>query len=288
MEARDPPRHLRRSRAARAAATPSVKAGAVSPLASDLAACDKSAAAEPASLPGPKGDVKLDLCYRGRDHLSCGFDALLTEARSLLGDYQNVVEANYPDLGSVEDICKLDADRIDTDLQKSDEFMTRVGLFNSEYETRVGCANKVEQTLRDVDLPDMAQSTAILKSMTDSLEGNIKTVYAAQSQVSDLAAKINAAHKALLTIQRVHRTICGSGQTAKLESDEPTGSVGDSAQVSVPRYYIVLDPVDKCAAVDTKPTPSMLGDKAGYLSIEAANRALTEVNVKCKRAAETP
>jgi len=34
-----------------------------------------------ATLQSTRGDVKLDRCYRGRDHLVCQFNALLTEAK---------------------------------------------------------------------------------------------------------------------------------------------------------------------------------------------------------------
>src|SRR5437763_1751965 len=51
------------------------------PLESALAACDKAAEGyEPTSLPGAKREIKLDQCYRGRDHLVCTFSAILAEA----------------------------------------------------------------------------------------------------------------------------------------------------------------------------------------------------------------
>src|SRR5262249_44554077 len=37
-----------------------------------LAACDQAAEGyEPDSLPGAKGEIKIDQCYKGRDHLVC-------------------------------------------------------------------------------------------------------------------------------------------------------------------------------------------------------------------------
>src|SRR5438045_7103776 len=43
-----------------------------------LASCDKlSEGFEAPALPGARGDVKLDRCYRGPDHLVCSFSALL-------------------------------------------------------------------------------------------------------------------------------------------------------------------------------------------------------------------
>jgi hypothetical protein len=68
-----------------------------SALGSALVACDKeSDRSEPFSLPGAKGEVKLDRCYRGRGSHICSNNALLKEAKSLLQDYAKIIEAAYP------------------------------------------------------------------------------------------------------------------------------------------------------------------------------------------------
>jgi hypothetical protein len=50
----------------------------------------------------------------------------------------------------------------------------------------------------------------------------------------------------------------------------------------------VLDPVDSCAVIDTKPSSGFntVGDKSGYTSLAAANKALNAAKVKCKRVIE--
>ena len=52
----------------------------------------------------------------------------------------------------------------------------------------------------------------------------------------------------------------------------------------------MLDPVDKCAAINTKPSAvsglNTVGDKSGYASLAAANKALNEAKAKCKRVIE--
>jgi hypothetical protein len=59
-----------------------------SPLGQALASCDKDAAAqETFALPGLKGEVTLDRCYKGHGHLICVFDALIAEAKSLTDSY---------------------------------------------------------------------------------------------------------------------------------------------------------------------------------------------------------
>src|ERR1700693_311520 len=46
-------------------------ANPASALASELVSCDKADGVEPVPLPGAKGDIKLDRCYRGRERLVC-------------------------------------------------------------------------------------------------------------------------------------------------------------------------------------------------------------------------
>src|SRR5205823_3231436 len=117
-------------------------------LGTALAACDKDAeTADPLTLPGAKGEVKLDRCYRGRDHLVCSFNALLSEAKSLLENYRKIADANYPELGSVDDVCRIKPDGLATDLQDSTDFAVRFKALRAEYDARANCANRIEQSL---------------------------------------------------------------------------------------------------------------------------------------------
>jgi hypothetical protein len=298
-----------------------------SPLGSELESCAQADGVEPVSLPGAKSEIKLDRCYRGRDRLVCTFSALSSEA-TLLENYRNIVDANYPELGSVDDVCRIEPDRLATDLRNAAEFAGRFKILKAEYDARVNCANKVEQSLQDVILPDMTQAPAMLKSMIDSINEAIKGASAPQAQVAELAEKINSSRKALLTIQKIHQTMCGKDQTATARpgdgnavpgvsevagpspsgsssttgslspsessspdaSSRPTESPNPSASTNpanTGRYYIVLDPVDSCAVIETK-QPSVplnaIGDKRGYASLAAANKALNSTRAKCKRA----
>jgi hypothetical protein len=73
-----------------------------------LAACNQDAAVqETFTLPGLKGEVTLDRCYKGRAHLICVFTALSTEAKSLTDSYRKIVDANYPELNSVDGVCQV-------------------------------------------------------------------------------------------------------------------------------------------------------------------------------------
>jgi hypothetical protein len=184
-------------------------------LGTALASCDKaSESSEALILPGPKGEVKLDRCYRGRDHLVCSFNALLTEAKSLIDDYGKIVEARYPDVSNVDGVCGIKPDNLATDLQSASEFTNRFKALKAEYNVRTSCASKIGQSLKDVTLRDMAQAPEILKSMIDSIEGDAKGISVAQAKVVDLAEKIDASQKAIITIRMIHRTMCLKDQRA--------------------------------------------------------------------------
>ncbi len=120
----------------------------------------------------------------------------------------------------------------------------------------------------------MTQAPAILKSMIDSIEGDIKGVSAPQAQLVEFAERINSSHKALLTIQKIHQAMCGRNQTAKADAEDgsavpgvvasarptptgspsgsssPTGSSSPSASAATARYYLVVDPVDSCTVIE--------------------------------------
>jgi hypothetical protein len=151
----------------------------------------------------------------------------------------------------------------------------------------------------------MTQAPAMLKSMIDSIDEAVKGASAPQSQVVELAEKINSSRKALLTIQKIHQTMCRREQTATARpEDGTTGSLSPNASSSptkspssapsastnpadTGRYYIVLDPVDSCAVIEAK-QPSVplnaIGDKSGFASLAAANKALNTTRAKCRRA----
>ncbi len=189
-------------------------------LGTALASCDKgSESSESLILPGPKGEVKLDRCYRGRDHLVCSFNALLTEAKSLIEDYGKIVEARYPDVSNVDGVCSMKPDNLTTDLQQATNFANRFKALKAEYSVRTNCASKIGQSLKDVTLRDMAQAPDILKSMIDSIEGDVKGIAVAQAKVVELAEKIDSSQKAITTIRMIHRTMCLKDQRVVASKD---------------------------------------------------------------------
>ena len=197
-----------------------------SALGSALVSCDKEFDGfEPVSLQGARGEINLDQCYHGRDHLVCSFNALLSEAKFLLENYRKIVDANYPELGSVDALCRNTPDVLATELENITEFTARFKAFRAEYDARTSCASRIEESLRNVKLRDMTQAPAMVKSMIDTIEGDIRGISAAQAQLAEFAGRINSSRKAIPTIQKLHRTICVSNQSAHVNAEERTGLV---------------------------------------------------------------
>jgi hypothetical protein len=190
-------------------------------LATALASCDKrSESSEPLTLPGAKGKIKLDHCYRGRDHLVCSFNALLTEAKALFNDYSKIVESNYSNLDNIAAVCGITPDDLAADLKSATAFEARFKILKTEYALRANCGSKVEQSLRDMNLPNMVRGPDILKSIVESMQAEIKEVVAVQKQVIEFAEKVDASRKAMTTIQEIHPTICMRDQSVKRGVDQ--------------------------------------------------------------------
>ena len=186
-----------------------------SPLGQALASCDKDAAVqETFVLPGLKGEVTLDRCYKGHGQLICVFDALITEAKSLTASYMPIVDAKYPDFNTVENICQIKPDTLASHMAGAEDFNNRFAVLKSKYESASKCAINVKQAFRDVVLSDMTQPPELLKSMTESIEGDVARVSDVENQAVDLAAKVEAAKKAMKTIEKIHRAMCVKDQTA--------------------------------------------------------------------------
>ena len=193
-------------------ATPAIEP--TSPLGQALASCDKDAAVqETFALPGLKGEVTLDRCYKGHGQLICVFDALMAEAKSLTASYIPIIDAKYPNFNSVENICQIKPDTFASHMAGAEDFTTRFAVLKSKYETASKCAINVKQAFRDVVLSDMTQPPELLKSMTESIEADVARVSDLENQAIDLAAKVDAAKKAMKTIEKIHRAMCVKNKT---------------------------------------------------------------------------
>jgi hypothetical protein len=196
---------------------------ASSSLGKALASCEPKADASELSLPAARGEIKLDRCYRGRDHLVCQFNALVAEANSLLGNYRKIVDANYPEVRDVSGICSINSDALANDLQSAMAFENRFKAFKAEYEARSACANRIERSLTQVAFPDMTQGANLVKSMTDTIDGDVKGVSEVQGRLAGLSDKIVSSHKAMATLQKIHRAMCTA---------HPSAGTGDKDRTS--------------------------------------------------------
>ena len=164
-------------------ALPSPAIDKASALGQAVATCNQDAPGqETFTLPGLKGEITLDRCYKGT--------ALSTEAKSLTGTYTKIVDAKYPDLNTVDGVCQVNLQTLAADIAGSEDFARRFKELKSQYETATKCAGNVEQAFKDVSLTDMTQAPDILKSMTASMDGDIAKISKVNEQISDLSAKM--------------------------------------------------------------------------------------------------
>ena len=201
-----------------------------------LASCDQgSGKSETLTLPGTKGEVKLDRCYRGREQLVCSLNALSREAKALVDDFSKIVDASYPSISNLDTICKITPDALSEHLQKASTFGGRFTELRNEYDRRINCAAKVEQSLREVSLADMPRSEDILKSMNDTLQGDMKDVANIRQRIFELAEKMDASQKAIAVIQKIHRTMCiVTAREKPAAPEKPATAQPESAQPVTP------------------------------------------------------
>jgi len=162
----------------------------------------------PIKLPGAKGAIELNRCYRGREHLSCMVAALLTEANSIKQDYAEIVAADYPNLKTLEAICQISPEKLVEHAKALQTFRDRWALLRKEYAARLDCTNTVEDALRNLSLADMSYGADLVKSMVESWRNELTQVSLAQKDVLNLDDKMNAAQKAIENIQQIRGGVC--------------------------------------------------------------------------------
>ena len=191
-----------------------------SALGQALVACNQDEPAqETFALPGVKGEIVLNRCYKGRAHLNCVFAALRTEATSLTSSYTKIVDAKYPDLTSVDGICKINPDTLASDIVGSEDFAQRFGELKSQYEAATRCAANVEQAFKEVSLVDLTKAPEVLQSMTASLEGDLTKISKVQEQTADLYAKVELSSRAMKGLTKIHRAMCIKSNAVKMSGN---------------------------------------------------------------------
>jgi hypothetical protein len=175
-----------------------------------MTACETTSNKSPESftLPGLNGDISLDHCYRGRDYQICTFNAFLAEGKSLVDTYTKIIDAKYPELSSVDDVCKLGRDALSSAGAGAEDFSKRFSIIKSQYESHSKCTANVEQAFKDLELTALTQAPAVLKSMNDAMDGDLGNVSRMEDQLVDLAEKMQGALKAIRTVEKIHEAIC--------------------------------------------------------------------------------
>src|SRR5262245_32884174 len=182
---------------------------AVTPTAS----CDQQFPRTDLVLPGPKGPIKLDSCYRGREHFICSVNAIIAESQKLRSEYDTIVQMNYPSFKTIDPVCKLSSEGVATDIQLVNDFFPRFRAVKAAFERQANCAMGMGRTIKELNLSTMANGADIAKSMMEAIDGDMKRVPDERQNSSDLSDTIEAARKALDAIEKLHAAMCPAAQT---------------------------------------------------------------------------
>src|SRR4249920_3853431 len=177
------------------------------PLAQVLQECN----AKPSvaiKLPGAKGAIELNRCYRGREHMSCVVAALLAEASSIKQDYADIISTDYPNLKTLDSLCQITPDRLAEHSKALQTFRDRWALLRKEYAARLDCTNSVEDSLRNLSLADMSYGADLVKSMVESLRNELTEVSQVQKEVLNIDDEMNAPDKAIENISQIRSGVC--------------------------------------------------------------------------------
>jgi tetratricopeptide (TPR) repeat protein len=178
------------------------------PLAQVLQECNAKPTNVAIKLPGAKGAIELNRCYRGREHMSCEVAALLAEANSIKQDYAEIVSADYPNLKTLDSICQITPDRLTEHAKALQNFRERWSLLRKQYAARLECTNSVEDSLRNLSLADMSYGADLVKSMVESLRNELAEVSQAEKEVLNLDDQMEAAEKAIEKISQIRSGVC--------------------------------------------------------------------------------
>jgi hypothetical protein len=181
--------------------------------ATPTASCDQQFPRADLVLPGPKGAIKLDSCYRGREHFICSVNAIIAESQKLRSEYEKIVQMNYPSFKTIDPVCKLSAEGVATDIQLVNDFFPRFRAVKSAFDRQANCAVTMGRTIKELNLSTMANGADIVRSMVEAIDGDMRHVPDERQNSSDLSETMEAARKALDAIEKLHAAMCPAAQT---------------------------------------------------------------------------
>jgi len=181
--------------------------------ATPTASCDQQFPRADLVLPGPKGAVKLDSCYRGREHFICSVNAIIAESQKLRSEYEKIVQMNYPSFKTIDPVCRLSSEGVATDIQLVKDFFPRFRAVKSAFERQANCAVTIGRTIKELNLATLANGADIVRSMIEAIDGDMKQVPDERQTSSDLAETLESARKALDAIEKLHAAMCPAPPT---------------------------------------------------------------------------
>jgi hypothetical protein len=66
----------------------------------------------------------------------------------LTGTYAKIVDANYPEINTVDGICKLNPETLASGIVGSEDYAKRFKELKAQYAAATSCAGNIEQALR--------------------------------------------------------------------------------------------------------------------------------------------
>src|SRR5262245_36269889 len=180
---------------------------------SPTASCDQQFPKGELVLPGPKGPVKLDSCYRGREHFICSVNAIVAESQKLRAEYDKIVQMNYPGFKTIDPVCRLSSESVATDIQLVADFFPRFRAVKSAFDRQASCAVSIGRSIKELNLTSMANGADIVRSMMEAIDGDMKHVPDERQNSSDLSETMESARKSLDAIDKLHAAMCPAVQS---------------------------------------------------------------------------
>jgi hypothetical protein len=203
-------KRLRQSAAARTKEAAPLESG------TPTASCDQQFPRTELVLPGPKGAIKLDSCYRGRDHFICNVNAIMAESQKLKSDYDKIVQMNYPNFKTIDTVCGLSShEAVTTDIKLVNDFFPRFRAVKSAFDRQADCAVSMERTIKEINLSTMKNGPDIAKSMMEAIQVDMKDVADERQHSAELSENVEAARKSLEAIEKLHATMCPAQSRGK-------------------------------------------------------------------------
>jgi hypothetical protein len=181
--------------------------------ASPTVSCDQQFQKIELVLPGPKGPVKLDSCYRGREHFVCSVNVIIAESQKLRSEYETIVQMNYPSFKTIDPVCRLSTESVATDIKLVADFFPRFRAIKSAFDRQANCAVSIGRTIKELNLTTMANGADIVRSMMEAIDGDMKNVPDERQNSSDLSETIESARKSLDSIEKLHAAMCPAQST---------------------------------------------------------------------------